>query len=104
MLQKFFSAYDFAYLMKMCTGWIRMPFNWKEFSRSLNMFFPRVIDLKTLLAHHGIYKGGLQEVADNLRVKRCGSKHQAGSDSMLTGEAFFRFLEVSAVSENKSCE
>ncbi|VDO03591.1 unnamed protein product [Rodentolepis nana] len=89
----FHSAYDFAYLMKVCTGWDQMPFDWKEFNKLLQLFFPRVVDLKTLLAHHGIFKGGLQEVADNLKVRRCGSKHQAGSDSMLTGETFFRFLE-----------
>lgn len=81
--------------MKVCTGWGQMPFDWKEFNKLLQLFFPRVVDLKTLLAHHGIFKGGLQEVADNLKVRRCGSKHQAGSDSMLTGETFFRFLEVS---------
>ena len=39
-------------------------------------------------------KGGLQEVADMLEVERIGPQHQAGSDSMLTGRAFFKMTEI----------
>ena len=34
-------------------------------------------------------KGGLQKLAEDLRVERIGPMHQAGSDSLLTAQTFF---------------
>ncbi|CDS35916.1 CCR4 NOT transcription complex subunit 7 [Echinococcus multilocularis] len=89
----FHSAYDFAYMMKICTDWLQMPEHVSQYQAMLHMFFPRIVDLKSVMSEHKFSKGGLQELADALHVQRVGYKHQAGSDSMLTGETFFRFLD-----------
>jgi CCR4-NOT transcription complex subunit 7/8 len=47
-------------------------------------------DIKYLMASIEHLNGGLQKVANELRVKRIGAQHQAGSDSLLTGQVFFK--------------
>uniref|UniRef100_A0A7N4NSU5 CCR4-NOT transcription complex subunit 8 n=1 Tax=Sarcophilus harrisii TaxID=9305 RepID=A0A7N4NSU5_SARHA len=47
-----------------------------------------------VLSYSYIAMGGLQEVADQLDLQRIGRQHQAGSDSLLTGMAFFRMKEL----------
>lgn len=90
----YFSAYDWAYLLKICTNWIAMPEKWSDFQKMLTLFFPRIMDIKTMMNETKIPKSGLQELADHLKVPRVGAQHQAGSDANLTGEAYFRFMDV----------
>ncbi|KAA8586509.1 hypothetical protein FQN60_000345 [Etheostoma spectabile] len=65
-----------------------------DFFQILNLFFPAIYDVKYLMKSCKNLKGGLQEVADQLELKRIGRQHQAGSDSLLTGMAFFRMKEL----------
>jgi len=51
-------------------------------------------DVKYLMKSCKNLKGGLQEVANELEVLRIGPQHQAGSDSLLTGQTFFKMKEM----------
>eukprot|EP00041_Stephanoeca_diplocostata_P013582 m.238598 g.238598 ORF g.238598 m.238598 type:complete len:275 (-) comp19391_c0_seq1:926-1750(-) len=85
----FHAGYDFGYLMKALTG-KPLPENEKDFFSLLHIYFPILYDIKYLMKACKTLKGGLQEVADELGVQRIGPQHQAGSDSLLTGGAFFK--------------
>ncbi|XP_068958632.1 CCR4-NOT transcription complex subunit 8 isoform X3 [Petaurus breviceps papuanus] len=89
----FHSGYDFGYMVKLLTD-SRLPEEEHEFFHILNLFFPSIYDVKYLMKSCKNLKGGLQEVADQLDLQRIGRQHQAGSDSLLTGMAFFRMKEV----------
>ena len=45
-----------------------------------------------MTAVEGMY-GGLNALADSLRIDRIGPMHQAGSDSLLTAQAYFALLK-----------
>ena len=51
-------------------------------------------DVKYLMKSCKNLKGGLQELANELEVQRIGPQHQAGSDSLLTGQTFFKMKEM----------
>jgi len=89
----FHSGYDFGYLLKILTG-ESLPEDESEFFELLKLFFPNTYDVKFLMKSCKNLKGGLQEVADNLEVKRVGPQHQAGSDSLLTGVTFFKMKQM----------
>ncbi|GIQ87650.1 hypothetical protein KIPB_009729, partial [Kipferlia bialata] len=38
------------------------------------------------------WKGGLQKLANEYGINRVGTMHQAGSDSLVTAEVFFRVV------------
>lgn len=89
----FHSGYDFGYLIKLLTD-SNLPQDETEFFDLLKIFFPTVYDVKYLMKSCKFLKGGLQEVADQLELLRIGPQHQAGSDSLLTGMAFFKMKEM----------
>ena len=105
----FHSGYDFGYLVKLmlCKP---LPEDEVEYRKILNIFFPSIYDIKymvksaqrsnqanslplstnaaAILNSLG-QKSGLQDLADELGIKRIGTAHQAGSDSLLTGKIFW---------------
>lgn len=89
----FHSGYDFGYLLKLLTDQ-NLPAEEGEFFELLRLYFPNIYDVKYLMKSCKNLKGGLQEVADQLELRRVGPQHQAGSDSHLTGMAFFKMREV----------
>lgn len=89
----FHSGYDLGHLLKLLTN-TNLPQVEGEFFELLRIYFPKVYDVKYLMKSCRYLKGGLQEVADQLEVRRIGPQHQAGSDSLLTGLTFFRMKEM----------
>lgn len=110
----FHGGYDFGYLTKllMCKP---LPKDEFEFEVFMKKFFPSTYDVKHLMKHaiklhnSGMLtpsdasttellqkfeqKSGLESIAEALKIKRVGSAHQAGSDSLLTGKVFFSMRE-----------
>jgi len=89
----FHSGYDFGYLLKILIN-KKLPKDESGFFDLLKIYFPHIYDVKYLMKSCKNLKGGLQEVADQLEIERIGLQHQAGSDSLLTGMAFFRMKEM----------
>jgi len=89
----FHSGYDFGYLLRLLTD-VDLPEEEEEFFEILRIFFPLIYDVKYIMKSCKNLKGGLQEVADQLELERIGPQHQAGSDSLLTGAAFFKMRQL----------
>lgn len=89
------AGYDFAYLMKILTT-KDLPTDEKSFFELMKIYFPTVYDIKymTTLCDGHRFMGGLQRLADDLGCQRLGAEHQAGSDSLLTKDAFFALVKA----------
>lgn len=88
----FHSGFDFAYLLKLLTC-KPLPLEEADFFDLLRLYFPGIYDIKYLMKSCKTLKGGLQEVAKDLKVERIGPQHQAGSDSLLTCQVFFQMRQ-----------
>ncbi|KAJ2907221.1 CAF1 family ribonuclease [Zalerion maritima] len=115
----FHGGYDFGYLMKLllCD---QLPNDEAEFEHYRKIYFPSVYDVKYLMksairqnaagmlqSPNGAgpdsaiteilakyeQKQGLENIAEVLKVKRVGTAHQAGSDSLVTGKVFFQLRD-----------
>ncbi|KAH3760678.1 ribonuclease CAF1 [Pelomyxa schiedti] len=87
----FHSGYDFGYLIKILTC-SPLPAEESGFFDLVKTYFPRYYDIKYIIADNLTMfpQKGLQDIANYLEVKRIGPQHQAGSDSLLTSELFFK--------------
>mmetsp|Transcript_13416 Transcript_13416/g.25626 ORF Transcript_13416/g.25626 Transcript_13416/m.25626 type:complete len:289 (-) Transcript_13416:170-1036(-) len=89
----FHSAYDFGYLMKVLTC-KPLPKGEAEFFDIWKTFFPRVFDIKYMCKFCNGLHGGLNKIAEIMSVDRIGPQHQAGSDSLLTLDAFMKMVKL----------
>ena len=90
---------DFAYLLKYLINDI-LPDEEKNFLEMVNLYFPNIYDIKYLINDNEAYKGGLNKLAKELQVERIGQIHQAGSDSQVTSEVFFRLVRDNVITSN----
>jgi CCR4-NOT transcription complex subunit 7/8 len=89
----FHSGYDFGYLVKILTQ-KALPIKRKDFFDLLRLYFPCSYDMKYLsICSHKLH-GGLNKLAEKLNVLRIGQVHQAGSDSLLTLNVFFKLKKT----------
>ena len=63
------SGYDFGYFVKLLTGQ-SLPTNEETFFDVLHTWFPTIYDIKFVMRSCKVLKGGLQDVADDLGVRR----------------------------------
>lgn len=89
----FHSSYDFGYFLKLLTC-APLPSEETDFFDLLSIFFPNFYDIKYMMKACKSLKGGLQDIADDLGLVRIGTQHQAGSDSLLTCNAFFKIRHM----------
>jgi CCR4-NOT transcription complex subunit 7/8 len=85
----FHGAFDFGYLLKALTAQA-LPKDESDFFSLFQLWFPFAYDLKFMMKSCESLSGSLTRLAEDVEVKRIGTEHQAGSDSFVTGAAFFK--------------
>ena len=97
----FQGSYDFGYLLKLLLGTELLPESEEVFVESLNLYFVNFYDIRMLVKGYQNMQGGLNRLAEQLNVQRLGMIHQAGSDSMITSDVFFKLIQGGYINENK---
>ena len=100
----FHGLFDFAYLLKMLTGEAFLPEDEYLFQDILRLYFPHIYDVKTMAAPWNDLQGGLSKLCQKLDIKRIGTQHQAGSDSLITAAAFFALKQKYYADKSSSLE
>ena len=99
----FHGSYDFAYLLSnLCGG--TLPESEKKFTDDMRVFFPNHYDIRILVKEKENLQGSLNKLARYLDVVREGKIHQAGSDSMVTIDVFWKLIYEGFISEEKLIE
>ena len=70
-----------------------LPNDELDFLQTLKIYFPNLYDIKYLINDNDNFKGGLNKLAKELNVERTGEMHQAGSDSIVTIDVFFKLIK-----------
>ena len=97
----FHGSYDFAYLLKLLVK-ESLSSNENKFMYSLGLYFPHFYDIRVLIKDIDLYfHGGLNKLISILKIERKGIKHQAGSDSIATIEAFHKLIENGSITKLK---
>ena len=91
----FHSCYDFGYMVKILTAG-KLPNKITSFKFLVSeLFGPDVYDMKHMIRFCRGLNGGLEKLAKALKVDRtAGKSHQAGSDSLLTLQTFFKLRDA----------
>jgi len=90
----FHGGFDFGYLLKMISG-EKLPEDEGDFIKLLMTYFPNFYDVKTMIGSVDNLKNmGLSKLASDLQIKRIGTPHQGGSDSLLTLSTYFKLKEL----------
>ena len=96
----FHGSYDFGYLLHLLTN-SPLPENENDFTDELTIYFPNHYDIRFLVQGNEKLQGGLNKLAQYLEVLREGKTHQAGSDSVVTIDVFFKLLKNGNVEKER---
>lgn len=95
----FHGCYDFGYLLKLLLN-SSLPDNENDFLDLLNLYFINFYDIRTLVkGKDKKLQGGLNILAQNLDINREGKMHQAGSDSVVTIDVYFKLIKEGLIDD-----